>query len=70
MLDIVKAFEKASGEPLPYKIVDRRAGDIAVCYSNPEKALRELNWKAERGIEEMCEDSWRWQSNNPDGYGE
>ena len=70
VLDIVKAFEKASGKPLPYKIVDRRPGDIAVCYSNPEKALRELNWKAERGIEEMCEDSWRWQKNNPDGYGE
>ncbi|MBR5773394.1 MAG: UDP-glucose 4-epimerase GalE, partial [Clostridia bacterium] len=70
VLEIVKAFEKASGEPLPYKIVDRRPGDIATCYSNPEKALRELNWRAERGIEEMCEDSWRWQKNNPDGYGE
>ena len=70
VLDIVKAFEKASGNPLPYKIVDRRPGDIATCYSNPEKALKELNWKAERGIEQMCEDSWRWQKNNPDGYGE
>ena len=70
VLQIVKAFEKASGNPLPYKLVDRRPGDIATCYSNPEKALRELNWKAERGIEEMCEDSWRWQKNNPDGYGE
>ncbi len=70
VLDIVKAFEKASGNPLPYKLVDRRPGDIATCYSNPEKALKELNWKAERGIEQMCEDSWRWQKNNPDGYGE
>ena len=70
VLEIVKAFERASGEPLPYKIVERRPGDIATCYSNPEKALRELGWRAERGIEEMCEDSWRWQKNNPDGYGE
>ena len=70
VLQIVKAFEKTSGNPLPYKLVDRRPGDIATCYSNPEKALRELNWRAERGIEEMCEDSWRWQKNNPDGYGE
>ena len=70
VLDIVKAFEKASGKPLPYKIVDRRPGDIATCYSNPEKALRELNWRAQRGIDEMCEDSWRWQSNNPNGYEE
>ncbi len=68
VLDIVKAFEKASGKPLPHKIVDRRAGDIAVCYSNPEKALRELKWKAQREIEEMCEDSWRWQKDNPNGY--
>lgn len=70
VLDIVKAFEKASGKPLPYKIVDRRPGDLDVCYSNPEKALRELNWKALRGIDEMCEDSWRWQKNNPNGYDE
>ncbi len=68
VLDIVRAFEKASGNPLPYKIVERRAGDIDVCYSNPEKALNELGWKAERGIEEMCADSWRWQKNNPNGY--
>ncbi|MBR5272000.1 MAG: UDP-glucose 4-epimerase GalE [Clostridia bacterium] len=68
VLDIVKAFEKASGNPLPYKIVDRRPGDIDVCYSNPEKAFKELGWKAKRGIEDMCADSWRWQSMNPNGY--
>lgn len=68
VLDVVKAFEKASGKKIPYEIKERRAGDIATCYSDPSKALNELNWKAERGIEEMCEDSWRWQSQNPDGY--
>lgn len=68
VLDIVKAFEKASGVKIPYVIAPRRPGDIATCYSDPSKALRELGWKAERGIEEMCEDTWRWQKNNPDGY--
>ena len=68
VLDVVKAFEKASGVKVNYKIVDRRPGDIATCYSDPSKALEELGWKAERGIEEMCEDSWRWQSQNPNGY--
>jgi len=68
VLDVVKAFEKASGVEIPYKIVPRRAGDIATCYSDPAKALEELGWKAERDIEEMCEDSWRWQSTNPNGY--
>ena len=68
VLDVVKAFEKASGVKVNYKIVDRRPGDIATCYSDPSKALEELGWKAERGIEEMCEDSWRWQSRNPNGY--
>ena len=68
VLDVVKAFEKASGVTINYKIVDRRPGDIATCYSDPSKALNELGWKAERGIEEMCEDSWRWQSRNPNGY--
>lgn len=68
VLDIVEAFKKASGVDVPYKIVPRRDGDIATCYSDPEKALKELGWKAERGIEEMCEDTWRWQKNNPDGY--
>lgn len=68
VLDVVKAFVKASGVDVPYKIAPRRAGDIATCYSDPSKALRELGWKAERGIDEMCEDSWRWQSQNPNGY--
>lgn len=68
VLDVVKAFEKASGVKISYKIVERRPGDIATCYSDPTKALNELGWKAERGIEEMCADSWRWQSTNPNGY--
>lgn len=68
VLEIVHAFEKASGVKLNYKIVDRRPGDLATCYSDPSKALKVLGWKAERGIEEMCEDSWRWQKNNPKGY--
>lgn len=68
VLEIVSAFEKASGMKVPYKIVDRRPGDVAECYANPEKARTELEWTAERGIAEMCRDSWRWQSENPDGY--
>ncbi|MDE6384557.1 MAG: UDP-glucose 4-epimerase GalE [Eubacterium sp.] len=68
VLDVVKAFEKASGVKIKYEILDRRPGDIATCYSDPSKALKELGWKAERDIEEMCEDSWRWQSQNPNGY--
>lgn len=70
VLEMVHAFEKASGKPVPYKIVARRPGDIAECYAHPEKAEKELGWKAERGIEEMCEDGWRWQSQNPNGYRE
>ena len=68
VLDMVKAFEKASGKTVAYKISPRRAGDIAQCYADPALAARELGWKAERGIDAMCEDTWRWQSNNPDGY--
>ncbi len=68
VLDVVRAFEKASGVKINYKIVDRRPGDVAVCYSDPTKAYEELGWKAERGIDEMCADSWRWQSQNPNGY--
>ncbi|MBR6531150.1 MAG: UDP-glucose 4-epimerase GalE [Clostridia bacterium] len=68
VLDIVHAFEKACGNPLNYKIVDRRPGDLATCYSDPSKALEILGWKAQRGLDEMCEDSWRWQKNNPEGY--
>ena len=70
VLDVVKAFEKASGVEIKYQIVERRPGDIATCYSDPSKAYAELGWKAERGIEKMCEDSWRWQKNNPQGYGD
>lgn len=68
VLDMVKAFSKASGQDIPYKIVDRRPGDVAMCYADPTKANNELGWKAEFGIDRMCEDSWRWQSNNPNGY--
>ena len=68
VLDIVKNFEAATGVKIPYVIKPRRAGDIATCYSDASKAERELGWKAEYGIKEMCEDSWRWQSMNPNGY--
>ena len=68
VLDLVKAFSKASGREIPYKMANRRPGDIAACYANPEKAETELGWKAKYGIDEMCEDSWRWQSQNPTGY--
>ena len=68
VLDIVKAFEKASGKKVPYKIVSRRPGDIATCYSDPSKAKEVLGWEAKRGLAEMCEDSWRWQSQNPNGF--
>ncbi len=68
VLDVVKAFEKANGLKIPYEIKPRRPGDIATCYSSPEKAKRELGWEAAYGIEEMCRDSWNWQKNNPNGY--
>ncbi len=68
VLDVVKNFEKASGVKIPYVIKDRRPGDISTCYADPAKAEKELGWKAKRGILEMCEDSWRWQKNNPQGY--
>jgi UDP-glucose 4-epimerase len=68
VLDLVKAFSKASGKEIPYKIVDRRPGDVAMCYADPKKANEELNWKAQYEINEMCEDSWRWQVSNPNGY--
>ena len=68
VLDVVKAFEKASGKTVKYVVAPRRPGDIATCYSDPSKAKAELGWVAERGIDEMCEDSWRWQSQNPNGY--
>lgn len=68
VLDIIKAFSKACGKELPYEIQGRRAGDVATCYSDAAKAKEELGWVAERDLDEMCEDSWRWQSDNPDGY--
>ncbi len=68
VLDVLHSFEKAVGRPIKYEIAPRRAGDIATCYSDPSKAKAELGWSAERGLDEMCEDSWRWQSMNPDGY--
>lgn len=68
VLDVVKAFESANGVKVPYSIKPRRPGDIATCYSDPAKAERELGWKAQFGIEDMCRDSWNWQKNNPNGY--
>lgn len=68
VLDMIKAFENASGKKVEYKIGPRRSGDIATCYADPSKAEKELGWKAERGIEEMCVDAWKWQSENPNGY--
>jgi UDP-glucose 4-epimerase len=68
VLEMVHAFEQVSGSIIPYTIVDRRPGDVAVCYADASKAKRELGWVAEKGIEEMCADAWRWQLNNPNGY--
>jgi UDP-glucose 4-epimerase len=68
VLELVAAFEKVTGIKIPYKIVDRRPGDVAICYADPTKAKKELGWVAERGIEDMCRDAWRWQSQNPNGY--
>lgn len=68
VLDMIKAFEKACGKTLPYKICDRRPGDIAACYACPDKAKAELKWEAKFGIEEMCSTQWKWQSANPRGY--
>ena len=68
VLEMIKSFEKASERPIPYEIVPRRAGDIAECYANPSFAEKELGWNATRDIDDMCVDSWRWQSQNPNGY--
>ncbi len=68
VLDIIHNFEKACGKKIPYVIAPRRPGDIATCYSDPSKAERELGWKAQYGIDRMCEDAWRWQTMNPNGY--
>lgn len=68
VLQMIRAFSKACGKDVPYKIVERRPGDIAACYACTDRARIELNWVAEKGIDEMCADSWRWQSQNPEGY--
>jgi len=70
VLEVVSAFQQACGLEIPYKIVPRRPGDIAICYANPAYALQTLGWRAERDLHSMCVDAWRWQSNNPEGYGE
>ncbi len=68
VLDMVKAFEKVNGVPVPYQIAPRRPGDLATCYADPEKSYRELGWKTEKTLEDMCRDTWNWQKNNPNGY--
>ena len=68
VLQMLNAFSKACGKDIPYQVSPRRPGDIAACYAAPEKALSELDWQAERGIDVMMQDTWRWQSNNPNGY--
>lgn len=68
VLEIVNAFEKASGKKVPYSVAPRRPGDIAACFADPKKAADELGWTAKKGIEEMCVDGWNWQSQNPNGY--
>ncbi|MEO7941456.1 MAG: UDP-glucose 4-epimerase GalE [Burkholderiaceae bacterium] len=68
VLDMIRAFEQASGKPVPHQIADRRAGDIAACYADPALAQNLLGWRAERDLQTMCQDAWRWQSGNPTGY--
>ncbi|NQX66778.1 UDP-glucose 4-epimerase GalE [Paenibacillus alba] len=68
VMEMVISFEKVTGQHISYRMTDRRPGDIGICYSDPSKAARELGWVAQKGIEEMCEDAWRWQVNNPQGY--
>lgn len=68
VLDLVNNFSAATSKEIPYKVIDRRPGDIGVCYANPEKAETVLGWKAEKNLKEMCEDSWKWQSENPNGF--
>ena len=68
VLEIVRAFESASGKKIPYNIIDRRPGDIATCYADPSKAKSQLGWNAKYGIDAMCSDAWRWQKSNPNGY--
>lgn len=68
VLDVVRAFEAASGRPVPYQLVERRPGDVAQCFADPAQAKRLLGWQAQRGLAQMCADAWRWQSRNPQGY--
>ena len=68
VLDMVHAFEKVNNIKIPYRLTDRRPGDIAVCYSDPSLALKELGWKTDRDLEQMMRDTWNWQKNNPNGY--
>lgn len=70
VLDVLHAYENAVGRTLPYEVIGRRAGDIAMCYADPTKAKTELGWSADKTLEEMCADSWNWQTKNPNGYGE
>ncbi|MGP8330799.1 MAG: UDP-glucose 4-epimerase GalE [Methanosarcinaceae archaeon] len=69
VFEIISAFEKASGRKIPYKIIDRRSGDIAACFTDPTKANKALGWAAQYGINQMCADAWQWQEKNPNGYG-
>lgn len=68
VLDMLKAFSMTVGKEIPYKVIPRREGDIATCYADPSLASKELNWQAKRDLKDMCEDSWKWQKNNPKGY--
>jgi UDP-glucose 4-epimerase len=68
VLEMVETFARVNNCPVPYQVVDRRPGDVAACYADPTRAARELNWRAERGLEEMCRDGWNWQTKNPNGY--
>ena len=68
VLEMIKAFEKASGKTINYQVAPRRSGDVAACYADPTLAAKDLNWHASKGLEDMCQDSWSWQSNNPNGY--
>ena len=68
VLEMIEAFSRACGRPIPYELVDRRDGDVAICYADPSLAQSELGWIADRGVEQMCADAWRWQSANPEGY--
>ncbi|MET1030858.1 UDP-glucose 4-epimerase GalE [Domibacillus tundrae] len=68
VLDVIHTFEEVNGNPVPYRVQGRRSGDAAVCYADVEKAKKELNWEATRGLQDMCRDAWRWQVQNPNGY--